>query len=201
MMSMTAYYQVLGLTAEATLEEIKAAYRKLVQQYHPDINPGDQQARERFIAITEAYRKLLDSVQSKQALQQNKTEKQPSVQQKPPATKVTRKDTSPDIPPLSAFEFQVKWNSYRELQKLWKNNRFTQAIALAETLAQKLPQDPEVRSWLASSYQRWGRQLIGDRQLETARIYLKKALKTDPHNRSLWSEVERDFRRMERIFR
>ncbi|MBE9192570.1 J domain-containing protein [Gloeocapsopsis crepidinum LEGE 06123] len=195
---MIAYYQVLGLTAEATLEEIKAAYRKLVQQYHPDINPGDHHAREKFIAITEAYRKLLDSVQSTQAPQQDKTE--PSVK-KSPATKVTRKNTSPYIPPLSAFEFQVKWNSYRELQKLWKHKRFTQAIALAETLFQKLPQDPEVKSWLASSYQRWGRQLIGDRQLETARIYLKKALKTDPHNRSLWSEVERDFRRMERIFR
>ncbi|MES1024072.1 DnaJ domain-containing protein [Gloeocapsa sp. BRSZ] len=198
---MIGYYQILGLTAEATLEEIKVAYRKLVQKYHPDLNPGDQQARDKFIAITEAYKKLLDSVQSTQALQQDNTQKQPSVQRKSSATKVTRKDTSPYIPPLSAFEFQVKWNSYRELQKLWKNNRFTQAIALAETLAQKLPQDPEVRSWLASSYQRWGRQLIGDRQLETARIYLKKALKTDPHNRSLWSEVERDFRRMERIFR
>ncbi|MUL38199.1 molecular chaperone DnaJ [Gloeocapsopsis sp. AAB1 = 1H9] len=198
-MNITAYYQVLGLKTEASLEEIKAAYRKLVQQYHPDINPGDQQAREKFIAITEAYRKLLDSVQSTPAPQQNKTE-QPSVK-KPPAAKVTRKNISTYIPPLSAFEFQVKWNSYRELQKLWKNQRFTQAIALAETLSQKLPQDPEVRSWQASSYQRWGRQLIGDRQLETARIYLKKALKTDPHNRSLWSEVERDFRRMERIFR
>lgn len=198
MMSMTAYYQVLGLTAEATLEEIKAAYRKLVQQYHPDLNPGDRQARDKFIAITEAYKVLLDAVQSTQAPQRDKTE--PSVK-KPSVTKVTRKNTSPYIPPLSAFEFQVKWNSYRELQKLWKHKRFTQAIALAETLFQKLPQDPEVSSWLASSYQRWGRQLIGDRQLETARIYLKKALKTDPHNRSLWSEVERDFRRMERIFR
>ncbi|WP_041918612.1 J domain-containing protein [Gloeocapsa sp. PCC 7428] len=200
-MKMIGYYQILGLTAEATLEEIKVAYRKLVQKYHPDLNPGDQQARDKFIAITEAYKKLLDSVQSTQALQQDNTQKQPSGQRKSSATKVTRKDTSPYIPPLSAFEFQVKWNSYRELQKLWKNNRLTQAIALAETLAQKLPQDPEVRSWLASTYQRWGRQLIGDRQLETARIYLKKALKTDPHNRSLWSEVERDFRRMERIFR
>lgn len=199
-MNITAYYQVLGLKTEATLEEIKAAYRKLVQQYHPDINPGDQQARDKFIAITEAYRKLLDSVQSTPAPQQSKTETA-SVNQKPPATKVTRKNTSTYIPPLSAFEFQVKWNAYRELQKFWKHKRFTQAIALAETLTQKLPQDPEVRSWLASSYQRWGRQLIGDRQLETARIYLKKALKTDPHNRSLWSEVERDFRRMERIFR
>lgn len=199
-MDIAGYYQVLGLKAEASLDEIKAAYRQLVRQYHPDINPGDQQAREKFIAITEAYKKLVSAVQSTEALQQDKTQKQ-SARQNPPATKVTRKNTSSYIPPLSALEFQVKWNSYRELQQLWKYKRFTQAIALAEGLAQKLPRDPEVKSWQATAYQRWGRQLISDRQLETARIYLKKALKTDPHNRSLWSEIERDFRRMERIFR
>jgi Tfp pilus assembly protein PilF len=40
---------------------------------------------------------------------------------------------------------------------------------------------------------------VKDGQLDKARIYLKKALKTDPHNRSLWAEVERDFRRMEQM--
>lgn len=199
-MNIANYYQILGLNAEATLEEIKAAYRKLVQQYHPDINPGDQQARDKFIAITEAYRQIINATPSTKVAETPRRD-QKFDRRQPPATKVTRKNQSTYIPPLSALEFQVKWNSERELQQLWKNKRFISAIALVEALAQKLPQDPEVRSWLASAYQRWGRQLIGDRQLETARIYLKKALKTDPHNRSLWSEVERDFRRMERIFR
>jgi hypothetical protein len=40
---------------------------------------------------------------------------------------------------------------------------------------------------------------VNERQLEKARIYLKKALRTDPHNRSLWAEVERDFRRIEQL--
>jgi len=45
-----------------------------------------------------------------------------------------------------------------------------------------------------------GRQLLNEKQLDKARIYQKPFLKTDPHNR-LWSEVERDFRRMEKIFK
>ena len=77
---------------------------------------------------------------------------------------------------------------------------FPKAIALVEGLAQRLPQDPEVRSWQAIAYQRWGSKLVNDQQFDKARIYLKKALKTDLHNRSLWSEVDRDFRRMEKNF-
>ena len=81
-----------------------------------------------------------------------------------------------------------------------KEQRFPRAIALIEGLARRIPQDPEVKQWQAIAYQRWGRQLIQERQLDKARIYLKKALRTDPHNRSLWAEVERDFRYMERLF-
>ena len=86
------------------------------------------------------------------------------------------------------------------MQGLLKYQRFPRAIALVEGLAQRLPQDREVRQWQAIVYQRWGRQLVNEKQLDKARIYLKKALKTDPHNQALWAEVEQDFRRMERIF-
>ncbi|MBD0386151.1 MAG: molecular chaperone DnaJ, partial [Nostoc sp. C3-bin3] len=60
--------------------------------------------------------------------------------------------------------------------------------------------DAEVRQWLAIAYQIWGRALISEKQVLKARIYLKKALKTDPHNKSLWYEVQRDFQRLEQIF-
>jgi molecular chaperone DnaJ len=52
------YYEVLGVPAEATQEEIKKAYRKLAHQYHPDKNPGDQSAEDRFKEIGEAYEVL-----------------------------------------------------------------------------------------------------------------------------------------------
>ena len=54
------YYAVLGLEKSATADQIKKAYRKLALKYHPDKNPGDKQAEDRFKQITEAYAVLSD---------------------------------------------------------------------------------------------------------------------------------------------
>ncbi len=54
------YYQILGVERTASVEEIKAAYRKLAMKYHPDRNPGDKKAEERFKQISEAYAVLSD---------------------------------------------------------------------------------------------------------------------------------------------
>lgn len=54
------YYETLGLTKGASAEEIKKAYRKLAVKYHPDKNPGDTKAEERFKEINEAYAVLSD---------------------------------------------------------------------------------------------------------------------------------------------
>src|SRR6266511_4737833 len=59
-MAQTDYYKVLGLGKNATPEEIKRAYRKLAVKYHPDKNPGDKTAEERFKEINEAYAVLSD---------------------------------------------------------------------------------------------------------------------------------------------
>src|SRR5713101_7606195 len=53
-------YAVLGVSKEATTEEIKKAYRKLARKYHPDLNPGNKQAEERFKEISFAHDVLSD---------------------------------------------------------------------------------------------------------------------------------------------
>jgi curved DNA-binding protein len=55
------YYQILGLKKGASNEEIKKAYRKLAVKYHPDKNPGDKEAEEKFKEINEAYAVLSDT--------------------------------------------------------------------------------------------------------------------------------------------
>jgi curved DNA-binding protein len=59
-MSNRDYYKTLGVSGDASAEEIKKAYRKLALETHPDRNPGDRQAEERFKAINEAYGVLSD---------------------------------------------------------------------------------------------------------------------------------------------
>src|ERR671933_2184011 len=54
------FYQVLGVKRDAKPEEIKKAYRRLARKYHPDVNPGDKAAEERFKLITEAHEVLSD---------------------------------------------------------------------------------------------------------------------------------------------
>jgi len=54
------YYNILGVKRDASEQEIKRAYRRLARKYHPDVNPGDKSAEDRFKKINEAYEVLSD---------------------------------------------------------------------------------------------------------------------------------------------
>src|SRR5690349_7857913 len=65
-MAQQDYYAVLGVPASATQDEIKKQYRKLAAKHHPDKNPNDPKAAERFKEISEAYQVLGDADKRKQ---------------------------------------------------------------------------------------------------------------------------------------
>src|SRR5271163_3235367 len=57
----TDYYELLGVARKAGAKDIRAAFRKLARKYHPDLNPGDKSAEEKFKQIQEAYDVLSDT--------------------------------------------------------------------------------------------------------------------------------------------
>jgi curved DNA-binding protein CbpA len=192
-------YRLLGLPNGASYEDIKASYRRLARRLHPDVNPADEQTQAQFIQVTEAYKFLLTVVHP-----DDRPDRPDAKLDRELRVKVTRKAAKPSPvranPNLSLADQQLKLTAYEQLQQLFQQRKLPRAIALVEGLAQRLPEDPEIRQWQAITYQRWGRYLIETKQFSKARIYLKKALRTDPHNRSIWAEVEQDFRRMEQTW-
>lgn len=272
-MNLARHYRTLGLRPGSSGSEIKAAYRHLVRQYHPDINP-DKQAVEHFIKINDAYTAISATLQRaarRKPPRPNRAQYTSSPVQTTGTQPAAPRSTSPhqplnldrlDVDNLklqleelgignfshspetvpsdsngqtafnqtafdsgipnehgepnagatdkqepkhtslsdvtdsdateNAHDISLKQDAYSQLKKLLKHQKYPRAVALVEGLAHRMPTDAEISQWQAIVYQRWGRLLIEQGQHQKARIYLKKALRTDPNNPSLWSEVNRD---------
>lgn len=192
-MDLAECYRLLELSSGATSADIKASYRRLARRVHPDVSAADpQSAQEQFIQLTAAYKALMAAMISDP--QPSSTKGATSAPQASVRVRVQQSFSK-----LSEPDRKLKEHVYTQLQQCLKAQRFPRAVTLVEGLAQRLPQDSEVKQWQAIAYQCWARALIRAGQTVKARSYLKKALRTDPHNRALWLEVERDFRRLEAL--
>ncbi|TVR05174.1 MAG: J domain-containing protein [Phormidium sp. GEM2.Bin31] len=101
------YYKILGVPRDASTEEIKRSYRRLARKYHPDMNPGDKSAEERFKDIGEAYNVLSDAAKRSQYDQFSRFLNQKKAKRRP----VARSPRS-TAPADARFEQYADFNSF-----------------------------------------------------------------------------------------
>jgi tetratricopeptide (TPR) repeat protein len=212
-MALAHYYRILGLRTGASFGDVKLAYRNLARLYHPDVNPGDQLAKEKFIQVTQAYQSLVDALPAEAVTvaQTTVARTQQVVVPRPRPVQAARPQTvSP--PPAEEIELTLsptpggsesdqtlKVNSFKQLRGFFREQRFPRAVALVEGLVQRFPEDPEICQWHALTYYRWGHDLLNNGNLNKAEACLKKAWRVDPYNKSLRQALQCDFQRLEQV--
>jgi len=212
-MHLSECYRLLGVPRNATLDDIKVAYRRLARKYHPDVNQNDPTTIDKFRLVQEAYKTLKDSDKSdlgRELFVKNKvadtgrspapSHKQPSQKQSQPHIKIEVKQVNHQVDPINSDpELKLRLDMLRRVQDLLKQKKYIVAIAVVEGMSERFPTSPEVMHWKAVTYYRWGSELILVGKLREAEIYLNKALNTDPKNRELIFEVKRDLERVQQL--
>jgi tetratricopeptide (TPR) repeat protein len=185
-------YKLLGVSPGANLETIKQAYRRLARKYHPDV--AGEQFKEQFQKVNEAYRFLCD-----QAREVAQAPPDPPPKQGAGPVRMEVKHSSPsDVKSvkLTLVQQQEFEKKAFYLKKSLRNKDWVYALSQAEGLFYQFPLYPEAIHLLAITYQRRGNALISEKKYSQARAYLAKALETEPGNKALAFEVERDLQRI-----
>lgn len=211
-MHLSECYRLLGVPRNATLDDIKVAYRRLARKYHPDVNQNDPTTTDKFRLVQEAYKMLKDAdtedlskelfAKHKQQNVKNPPPQKPA-QPKPqphPKIRIEVKQVNNQVDPINSDpELKLKLDMLRRVQDLLKQKKYIVAIAVVEGMSERFPNSPEVIHWKAVTYHRWSCELILAGKLREAEIYLNKAMITDPKNRELIFEVNRDLERVKKL--
>ena len=208
-MHLSECYRLLRIPRNATLDDIKVAYRRLARKYHPDVNPDDPTATDKFRLVQEAYKILKDADKGDQpkeafaresSMRSHMATPSPKSPQPHPKIKIEVKQVNNQIDPINSNpELKLKLDLLRRVQDLLKQKKYLVAIAVVEGMSERFPSSPEVIHWKAVTYHRWSSELILVGKLREAEIYLNKALNTDPKNRELSFEVKRDLERVQNL--
>jgi len=194
-------YRVLGLPRHAPLEDVKVAYRRLARKYHPDLNPDNPTAAEKFQRVQQAYQilKNAESPSPKSVDPPKPAPPPPQTTAPPPKVQIHVKTAPPR--PVVPPEERLRQEMVHKIEDLLRQKKYVVAIPIAEGLRARFPEAPEVARLLAIVYYRHGSEcLIAPKsRLREAESYLRKALATDPKNRELKFEIERDLERLKRL--
>ncbi len=185
------YYQRLELNPRASAEEIKQAFRRLARQYHPDLAGAEY--KQQFQDINEAYQVLSDP-QRRRAYDQKRLPARPPESN---SSHVVFRSSSLDDAPSRA-EKQAFAQAVRQIKERFVQKSYQEAVRAAEDLVRSYPRNAEATHVLALSYQWYGNVLLQQGDPPQAKVYLLRALDTEPHNRELAFEIQRDLSRINR---
>lgn len=194
-------YELFGLSRSASIYEIKSTYRQLAKAIHPDLNPNDATALDRFNTLNQAYQLLLEAAQSANHTAPE-TSTKATVNENIDAKVDSVRVTYVVDPPLSPEDLQLKQEIFASLEKLLRQGDFQQAVATIDLLVKVIPNRIEIVKKQSEVYFKYAQELVnGRRQLTLARTYLKESLRLTPHDRQRWEAVNREFNRIERFLK